>query len=92
VLRDAVVNGLKLTVSEAAIYLDIDRVTLSRVLNAQASISVEMALRISKALNSTPGFWLGMQQTYDLWQAQHNPKIDLSRVKRFKMPEDRPSA
>jgi addiction module HigA family antidote len=83
VLKDAIFEGLDLTVTEAATYLDVDRITLSRVLNEQAGISVEMALRLSKAFGTTPNVWINMQRSYDLWQAQRNPKIDLSRVRRF---------
>ncbi len=85
VLKDAIFEGLDLTITEAATYLDVDRITLSRVLNAQAGISVEMALRLSKAFGTTPNVWINMQRSYDLWQAKRNPKIDLSRVRRFAM-------
>jgi addiction module HigA family antidote len=70
-----------ITITEAASRLDIDRKTLSRVINGNAAITVEMALRLSKALNTSAKVWLGMQQSYDLWQVSHNDKIDLSRVK-----------
>ncbi|GEM_PF-732797 len=83
VLKDAVVDALNLSITQAAKMLDIDRVTLSRVLNGRASISVEMALRLSKALGTTPNLWMGMQQAYDLWQAQNIKKIDLSAVQIF---------
>jgi len=30
-----------------------------------------MALRLSKAFNTTPELWLNLQQNYDLWHAFH---------------------
>ena len=33
-------------------------------------ISAEMAIRLSKALNTTPQLWMNMQQSYDLWVAE----------------------
>lgn len=92
VVKDAIFDGLGLTITEAATYLDVDRITLSRVVNKQAGISVEMALRLSKAFGTTPNVWLNMQRSYDVWQAEHNPKIDLSRVRRFETEDYRPSA
>lgn len=83
VLKDAMIDGLGITINKAAEMLDIDRITLSRVLNGRAAISVEMALRLSKALKTSPNVWLGMQQAYDVWQAKQANKIDLSRVKIF---------
>jgi len=30
-----------------------------------------MALRLSKAFNTTPALWLNLQQNFDLWHASH---------------------
>jgi addiction module HigA family antidote len=38
-----------------------------------------MAIRLSKAFNTTPQLWLNMQQSHDLWHAQK--ETDVSRVK-----------
>ena len=59
-----------ITVTEAAKRLGVTRVALSRVLNGAAGISAEMDVRLSKALNTSPGTWYGMQASFDLWQAQ----------------------
>ena len=37
-----------------------------------------MALKLSKALKTSPELWLRMQVAYDLWQAKQ--KTDLSKV------------
>jgi addiction module HigA family antidote len=57
-------------VSTAAAHLKITRVTLSRVLNAKAGISANMALRLSAALGTSPELWMNMQSQYDLWHAK----------------------
>ncbi len=59
-----------ITVTEAAERLGVTRVALSRVLNGGAGISPDMDLRLSKALNTTPGRWHAMQGDYDMWHAQ----------------------
>lgn len=91
VLKDGVIDALDITVGDAAKMLGVDRVTLSRVLNGKAGVSVDMALRLSHALGTSAEVWLGMQQDYDLWQAQQR-KPDYSRVQKFPKREDRPSA
>ena len=58
------------TVTDAASRLGVTRVALSRVLNGVAGISPEMDLRLSKALDTTPGRWYAMQANYDMWQAK----------------------
>lgn len=63
VLREYLGN---LSVTEAARHLGITRAALSRILNANAGISAEMALRLSEALGTSPDLWIGMQAKYDL--------------------------
>ena len=48
--------------------LGVTRQALSDVVNEKAGISVEIAIRLSKAFGSSPETWLGMQMAYDLWQ------------------------
>lgn len=81
ILRDIEIEPLGLSVSKVAENIGVDRTTLSRLLNGRASISVEMALRLSKAFNTTPELWLDMQRSYDLWNAQNDKQIDLNNVK-----------
>lgn len=63
-----------ITVTDAAGRLDIARVSLSRLLNGASGISADMDVRLSKALGTTPGYWLGLQADYDLWQARRHFK------------------
>ena len=61
---------LGLTVTRAAKGLGVTRQALSELINERTGISVEMAIRLSKAFGSTPEVWLRMQVAYDLWQAR----------------------
>ncbi len=67
---------LGLNVTEAAKMLGCSRAALSRVVNQQAGISAEMAIRFEKAGWSTADTWIRMQAAYDLAQArQHQDSI-----------------
>lgn len=69
------------SVTEVARQLGVTRVTLSRILNGKASISPEMAVRLSKFLpNTTPKLWLGLQADYDIWQIEQNKSFDISSM------------
>jgi addiction module HigA family antidote len=70
VLRDGVFADRGETVTSFARRLGVSRVALSRVLNGQAALSAEMALRLAAALGGTAESWLYMQASYDLWQAR----------------------
>ncbi len=67
ILKRHYLEPLSLTISELAKILGVSRKTLSKIVNEHGSITPEMALRLSKALNTTPELWLNLQQNYDLW-------------------------
>jgi len=65
-IKEICLEGLNITVTQAASALGVTRTTLSRVINGKASVSPEMAVRLSKAFGSTTGFWLRLQLNYDV--------------------------
>ena len=72
---------LGLTVTRAAEGLGVTRQALSNLLNEKSGMSVDMALRLSKAFGSTPETWLRLQIAYDLWQARE--QAEQIKVERF---------
>ncbi len=69
-VRDIVIEPLGLSVTEAAKALGITRVALSRFLNAQTSLSPEMAIRLDKAFGADMETLMRMQSSYDIAQAR----------------------
>jgi len=43
---------------------------LHRVLNGHTAVSVDMDLRLSNALGTSPGYGLALQTQRDLWRAR----------------------
>ena len=80
-LRDEVVEPLNLTIEKAAEVLGVRRATLSALLNEQAALSPEMALRFEKAFKVDMEMMLRMQAAYDA--AQMRQKADKLNVNRF---------
>lgn len=79
-IKDACLVPLNLTVTDGAKILGVARHTLSRVINSQAGISPDMAIRLEKAFGGTADSWLRLQAAYDLAQArQHENRIDVKR-------------
>lgn len=75
-LLEGYMKPLNLTISEFALKLGMSRKCLSEIINGKAGISTEMALKIEKSLKSRAGFWLDLQQEYDLWQARQYVNLD----------------
>src|SRR6202048_3057200 len=68
------------SVTEVAKHIGVTRPALSRVLNAKAGISADMALRISEAFNTDPDFWLRLQAQYDLWIASRKKRTKIKAL------------
>lgn len=63
------IEPLKLTRTELAEKLGVSRKAISSIVNEHKSITTDMALRLSKAFDTTPDLWLNLQKNYDLWHA-----------------------
>lgn len=75
VLREYLEN---VSVTDAAKHLDVTRAALSRIINGNAGISADMALRLSKALGTSAELWMNMQCQYELWQASQRPQPEVT--------------
>lgn len=69
-----------LTVTDAAKKLDVTRVNLSKILNGHSGISPEMALKLSKAFDTSPVFWLNLNNQYELWKLSQKKDEILANV------------
>jgi len=82
IVRRQCLDPFDLSVTEAAKGLGVTRQALSDLVNGKAGISIDMAIRLSKAFGSSPETWLGLQMAYDLWQARE--RIRSLKVRHFK--------
>ena len=72
---------LGLSVTRAAEGLGVSRQALSELVNEKTPVSVEMAIRLSKAFGSSPETWLGMQTAYDLWEVRERAsQLEVTRL------------
>lgn len=62
--------GKNITIEEVANALGITRKTLSAVLNGHHGISPAMAVRLSESFGTAAKFWLNVQRSYDLFEAE----------------------
>jgi len=79
-IKNTCLDPLDLSVTAAAAHLGVARHTLSRVLNGQAGISPEMAIRLEMAGWSNAVTWTRLQANYELAQARrHADRINVER-------------
>jgi addiction module HigA family antidote len=71
ILKRHYLEPLDLAVSTVAKGLGVSRKTLHKILKGGGAVTPDMALRLSRAFNTTPELWLNLQRNYDLWRASH---------------------
>lgn len=67
-VKDVLINGAGLSVTDAAEKLGVTRTALSRLINCHTGISSEMAVRLSKLLGNSIDFWINLQAQYNIWE------------------------
>lgn len=79
VLKEEFMKPLGLSANALARSLRVPANRISAIVNGDRGITADTALRLAKALGTTPDFWLNLQKQYDLDCARDELK-DLSRI------------
>ena len=74
IIKEDYLLPLSMTIKDMADTLGVSRKTLSKIINERGAITPDMALRLSRAFDTTPDFWLNLQQNHDLWHAETESK------------------
>ncbi|MGH8503517.1 MAG: HigA family addiction module antitoxin [Gammaproteobacteria bacterium] len=74
VLREDVLPALAMTQTEFARRLGVSRLSVSELLHEKRALSLDMAARIGRLLNTTAESWLRMQTAVDLWEIGQEPE------------------
>ena len=70
VLRDEVMEGLRITQDRLAKALGVSRHSVNELINGKRGVTADMALRLSTVLGTDPDFWLNLQKDVDLHEAR----------------------
>jgi addiction module HigA family antidote len=66
VLREEFIDPMGLSQREFAVKIGVTHTRLNQIVNEKRSITADTALRLSKALGTTPEFWMNLQSHFDL--------------------------
>ena len=80
ILREDVFPALDKPLSALARMLGTSRTTLYAIINAEQSVTSDMALRIGKLTGTTPEMWLNLQQAYDLQMSAERLAEELEKI------------
>ena len=72
VLKGLYIEPLGITITLFAAKIRVRRATASDLINGKSAVTPRMAIKLSRAFNTTPDLWLGLQLQYDLWQEEQH--------------------
>ena len=83
ILREDILPDAGLSQTELAELLGVSRRTVNEVVNERRPVTIDMALRLSRVFNTSPEFWLNMQQAVDVWGVLEEHKGEYMKIKSF---------
>jgi addiction module HigA family antidote len=81
-LLEEFLKPLGISQTEFAERIGVSYPRLNELINGRRGMMPDTALRLERVLGMDAGFWLTLQQKWDLWQAKHSPEAKaIARLK-----------
>ena len=80
-LREETLPAAGLTQSEFAARLGVSRRIVSDLIHERRPVTPDLAHRLSRLFNTTPEFWLRLQEAVDIWDAWQANRREYDRLK-----------
>ena len=78
VLKELCLDPLDMGAIAFARRLDVPRTRIERLVKGVTSVTPDTALRLARAFNTTPAYWMNMQTNYDMSVA--SKVVDVSGI------------
>jgi addiction module HigA family antidote len=78
VLKELYLDPLDMGAIAFARRLDVPRTRIERLVKGVTSVTPDTALRLARAFNTTPAYWMNMQTNYDMSAA--SKVVDVSGI------------
>ncbi|MGJ5075532.1 HigA family addiction module antitoxin [Bradyrhizobium oligotrophicum] len=86
VLREEFLTPLGMSAGALAKVCGLPRTRIERIASEQTGITADTALRLAKALDTTPELWLNLQTDYDVQIAKRSLGKTLNRIETVNKP------
>jgi addiction module HigA family antidote len=80
VLREEFLVPLKMSAGALAKACGVPRTRIERLANEQIGITADTALRLSRALGTTPELWMNLQNSFDVKTAMLHISKELDQI------------
>src|SRR5579884_1102216 len=81
ILREDIIPAANITQTELAARIGVSRRTISEIIHEKRPITTDIAHRLAKVFNTSPEFWLNLQQAVDIWDALQSNKREYDKIK-----------
>jgi addiction module HigA family antidote len=85
VLREEFLVPMNLSAYLVAKVCDVPRTRIERLIREETPVTADTALRLAKALNTSPAFWMNMQARYDLEVAEDALSETIKKIEPIKV-------
>ncbi|MBD2188743.1 HigA family addiction module antitoxin [Pseudanabaena mucicola] len=75
-----ILEDVEISQTQFAKMLGVSRRTVNQIIQGHRPITVDMAIRIGKALGNGPELWLNLQQKVDLWDSLQKYEEEYEKV------------
>lgn len=75
-----ILEDLDIDSTKFAEILGVSNQVVNEIINGQRAITVDIAIRLGKALGNGPRLWLNLQQKVDIWDALQSHKEEYEQV------------
>ena len=83
ILQEEFLVPMNISQNRLAIELRVPVHRINEIVHGRRGISADTALRLSKFFGTSADFWLNLQKSYDLCEAQGKLERELSSIKNF---------
>ena len=80
VLLEEFLTPMGITPYRLAKAINVQPTRISEIIAGRRAVTADTALRFSRALGTTPGFWLGLQADYDTEEVLRVQGDELSKI------------
>ncbi len=81
IIRHEFLEPLNMTQQQLANAIGVTRVRINELVLGKRSITPDTAFRLSTFFNTTPDFWVGLQNNVDMWDTLQTRKKEYARIK-----------
>jgi addiction module HigA family antidote len=77
-----------MSVAQLADAIGVSRQTVNELVRERRAMSPDMALRLGRLFGTNAGFWLNLQRSVDLWDAEQALGDKLAAIKPLAHPDE----